>query len=204
MRYPDSGGLSDEGRAKRETVRSQAAEWFAQDMPVAQIARRLRVSSTEGPAGLASKGPGGSACRLDDARLARPSQALKEGPAGHGFDEDQRWTLSRVSAALLDAAHQRLGCPIVVIWDNLNTHRSAAMRELIANREWLRVIRLPAYAPELNPVEHVWSHLERGLGNLLVWGLPVAVVKNSLRRVQYRPRLLDAFFAHTRLDLEPP
>jgi putative transposase len=109
-------------------------------------------------------------------------------------------------AALLDAAHQQLGGPIVVIWDNLNTHRSAAMRELIASRAWLRVIRLPAYAPELNPVEHVWSHIKRGLGNLLVWGVDelVSVVKNRLKRVQYRPGLLDAFLAHTGLDLEPP
>jgi DDE superfamily endonuclease len=109
-------------------------------------------------------------------------------------------------AALLDAAHQQLGGPIVVIWDNLNTHRSAAMRELIAARDWLHVIRLPPYAPELNPVEHVWSHIKRGLGNLFVWGLDelVAGVKNRLKRVQYRPGLLDAFLAHTGLDLEPP
>jgi DDE superfamily endonuclease len=33
-------------------------------------------------------------------------------------------------ARLLDAAHQQLGGPIVVVWDNLNTHRSRAMREL--------------------------------------------------------------------------
>jgi putative transposase len=45
MRYPDSGGLSEQGRVKREAVRLQAAEWFAQDMPVAQITSRLRVSS---------------------------------------------------------------------------------------------------------------------------------------------------------------
>lgn len=109
-------------------------------------------------------------------------------------------------AALLDAAHQQLGGPIVVIWDNLNTHRSAAMRELIATRDWLHVIRLPAYAPELNPVEQVWSQVKRGLGNLLVWGVDelVAVVKNRLRRIQHRPGLLDAFLAHTGLDLEPP
>jgi putative transposase len=109
-------------------------------------------------------------------------------------------------AGLLDAAHQQLGGPILVIWDNLNTHRSAAMRELIAARDWLRVIRLPAYAPELNPVEHVWSHIKRGLGNLLGWGVGelVAVVKNRLKRIQYRPELIDAFLAHTGLDLEPP
>lgn len=45
MRYPDSGGLSKRGRVQREMVRLQAAEWFAQDMSVAGIARRLRVST---------------------------------------------------------------------------------------------------------------------------------------------------------------
>ena len=107
-------------------------------------------------------------------------------------------------AALLDAAHQQLDGPIVLIWDNLNTHISTAMRELTAARDWLHVIRLPAYAPDLNPAEHVWSHVKRGLGNLIVRGIDqlVAVVKNRLKRIQYRPELLDAFLAHT--GLEPP
>ena len=37
-------------------------------------------------------------------------------------------------AALLDAAHRQLGGPIVLVWDNLNTHVSAAMAEVIAAR----------------------------------------------------------------------
>jgi hypothetical protein len=65
--------------------------------------------------------------------------------------------------ALLDAAHQQLGGPIVLIWDNLNVHISAAMRRLIAARDWLHVIRLPAYAPDLNPTEGVWSHCSHGV-----------------------------------------
>ena len=56
-------------------------------------------------------------------------------------------------ARLLDAAHQQLGGPLVVVWDNLNAHVSAAMDELIAARDWLTVYRLPPYAHELNPVE---------------------------------------------------
>jgi len=56
-------------------------------------------------------------------------------------------------ARLLDAAHQQLGGPVVLIWDGLNTHTSRAMRELTAARDWLTVFQLPAYAPELNPVE---------------------------------------------------
>ena len=42
-------------------------------------------------------------------------------------------------ARLLDAAHQQLAGPLVLVWDNLNTHVSAAMSELIAARDWLTV-----------------------------------------------------------------
>ena len=106
---------------------------------------------------------------------------------------------------LLDAAHQQLAAPIVVIWDNLNTHVSAAMRELVAARDWLHVIRLPAYAPDLNPVEAVWSHLKRSIGNLAVDGVDhlLAIIKNRLKSIQYRTDLLEGFLAHTGLALEP-
>jgi putative transposase len=99
-------------------VRLQAAEWFAQDVPAAEIARRLRVSANAvyvwrrrwragGTAALASKGAGGSSCRLDDTRLNRLAQALEQGPAAHGFDEDQRWTLARVSDLIARMFHTR-------------------------------------------------------------------------------------------------
>jgi hypothetical protein len=45
-------------------------------------------------------------------------------------------------ARFLDAAHQQFGSPIVLVWDNLNTHVSRAMRELIAARSWLTVFQL--------------------------------------------------------------
>ena len=32
--------------------------------------------------------------------------------------------------------------------------------------DWLTVIQLPAYAPDLNPVEGAWSVMKNGLGNL--------------------------------------
>jgi transposase len=108
MRYPDGGGLSAQGRAKREAVRMRAAEWFTQQVPVAEIASRLRVSINSvygwrcrwkagGWAALASKGPSGSNCRLDQARLDRLAVALEQGPATHGYTEDQRWTLARAA-----------------------------------------------------------------------------------------------------------
>ena len=108
-------------------------------------------------------------------------------------------------AALLDAAHQQLGGPLVVVWDNLNTHVSAAMTELIDARDWLTVYQLPPYAHELNPVELVWSHLKRSLANLAKRNIAqlTALVKTRLKRMQYRPALLGGFLASTRLDLTP-
>ena len=108
MRYADGGGLTAEGRARRERVRLQAAEMFAQDADPAQIARELRVSTKSvyqwrrawragGEEALASKGPGGSACRLGEGQLARLRAALEAGPAAHGWAEDRRWTLARAA-----------------------------------------------------------------------------------------------------------
>jgi putative transposase len=108
-------------------------------------------------------------------------------------------------AALLDAAHAQLGGPIVLVWDNLNTHVSAAMAELITARPWLTVFRLPPYAHELNPVEPVWSHLKRSLANLTKHTIAelTVLVKTRLKRMQYRPGLLIGFLASTGLDFGP-
>jgi transposase len=108
MRYPDGGGLTAAGRVRREAVRLQAAEMFAQEVSVPEIAKRLRVSQNavyvwrrkwlaDGEAGLVSKGPAGSGCRLSPEQLDELAAALKEGPAVHGYVEDQRWTLARVA-----------------------------------------------------------------------------------------------------------
>ncbi len=106
-------------------------------------------------------------------------------------------------ARLLDAAHQQLGGPIVLVWDNLNTHTSRAMGALISARDWLTVFQLPPYASELNPVEGIWSVLKRSLANLAKRDIIqlTALVKTRLRRMQYRPGLIAGLIAGTRLDL---
>jgi len=60
-----------------------------------------------------------------------------------------------------------------------------------------------AYAPELNPVEPVWSSLKRSLANLVKQDINqlTALVKTRLRRMQHRPGLLDGFLAKTTLTL---
>ena len=122
----------------------------------------------------------------------------------HGKDNRKGFTETGY-AELLDAAHQQLAGPLVVVWDNLNSHVSASMAELAAARDWLTIYQLPPYAHELNPVEPVWSHLKRSLANLAKRNLSelTALVKTRLRRMQYRPALLEGFLASTGLDLTP-
>jgi putative transposase len=117
MRYPDGGGLSPAGRARREEVRRQAAGLFADGVAPVEVARRLRVSSKSayqwrrrwragGPAALASRGPSGADCRLSDRQLDRLRVELDRGPAAHGWP-DQRWTLDRVATLIGRLFHVR-------------------------------------------------------------------------------------------------
>jgi transposase len=118
MRYPDGGGLTVAGRARREQVRLQAAAMYEHDMTPVQVAGELRVSTKSayqwrrrwragGTAALASKGPGGAVCRLGPAQLSRLRAALDQGPAALGWDEDQRWTLARVTTLIGRLFHVR-------------------------------------------------------------------------------------------------
>jgi len=131
-------------------------------------------------------------------RLIYRTHRARRGDKRKGFTETGY-------ARFLDAAHQQLGGPLVVVWDGLNTHVSRAMRELAAARSWLTVCQLPPYASELNPVEPVWSNLKRSLANLTKHNIDqlTALVKTRLRRMQYRPGLLEGFLAKTGLDLTP-
>ncbi|MFE5828629.1 transposase, partial [Streptomyces erythrochromogenes] len=58
-------------------------------------------------------------------------------------------------------AHIRLGGPIVVVRDNLNTHLATGLKRYEAGHDWLTTVRLPAYAPDLNPIQAVWSLVRR-------------------------------------------
>jgi putative transposase len=109
-------------------------------------------------------------------------------------------------AALLDAVHQQLGRRnIVLVWDNSTQHTDTAMRALLAARSWLTVFHLPSYAPDLNPDEGVWASLKKSLANLAACTADqlAALARTRLKRMQYRPELLDGFIAETGLILTP-
>jgi transposase len=131
-------------------------------------------------------------------RLIYRAHRARRGDKRKGFTETDY-------ARPLDAAHQQLHGPVVLVWDGLNTRTSRAMRELIAARTWLTACQLPAYAPDMNPVEPVWSNLKRSLANLTKHNISqlTALIKTRLRQMQYRPGLLEGFLAKPGLDLAP-
>jgi len=47
--------------------------------------------------------------------------------------------------------------PLVLVHDNGNMHRGDPLRELCRDFPRLHLRYLPPYAPELNPVEHLWN-----------------------------------------------
>src|SRR5687768_8821921 len=116
MRYPEGGGLTAEDRARREAVRLCAADLFAQGKSQAEVARVLRVSPMSasrwyrswragGVAALASKGPAGWPCRLNEDQRTQLEAELEAGPAAHGWVEDQRWTLERIVTVIARRFH---------------------------------------------------------------------------------------------------
>ncbi|MFE1442986.1 winged helix-turn-helix domain-containing protein [Streptomyces sp. NPDC058739] len=111
MRYADGGGLTPAGRLRRESVRMQAAELFEQQVRPSEVAGLLRVSVKSvyqwrqlwqdgGREALASLGPSGSRCRLSPRCLQKLAVYLEQGPAAHGWVEDQVWTASRVATLI--------------------------------------------------------------------------------------------------------
>ena len=107
---------------------------------------------------------------------------------------------------LLSAAHTQLRGPIVLIWDNVGLHLSRAMRAWTQARDWLTVYQLLAYAPDLNPVEGIWSGLRRtNLANIAFTDYDhlVTSVRRGLRQIQYRPSIITGCLTGTGLASDP-
>jgi transposase len=92
---------------------------------------------------------------------------------------------------------------LLVIWDGLSAHRSQFVRDYIAGLNGhILTERLPAYAPELNPVEYIWAHLKQHeLPNVCakdLWHLGDRA-RHHLKRMRRRPKLIRAFWKQSAL-----
>ena len=92
---------------------------------------------------------------------------------------------------------------ILILWDGAPIHRSLLVKNYVAaTRGRLQVERLPAYAPELNPVEYMWGHLKtHEIANLIAtqaWELSLEATA-ALRRMRRRNSIIAACYAQAEL-----
>jgi transposase len=87
---------------------------------------------------------------------------------------------------------------IVLIWDGAKIHHCAEVKEFLKRIEArrLRLIRLPAYSPELNPDEGVWRWLKRELGNACADALATLTknLREAIKHLRRKPHVIQGFF----------
>ena len=103
----------------------------------------------------------------------------------------------------LEALVRQIDCPLLIVWDRLAAHRSRLVRDYLDGLQGhVHVEYLPAYAPELNPVEYIWAYWKHHeLPNVCPkdnWQLGQAA-RQTLRRMRRRPRLVAAFWKQASL-----
>ena len=105
----------------------------------------------------------------------------------------------------LQHLQRHIGKPLLVVWDGLTAHRSRLVRDHIESTNGqIHLAWLPAYAPELNPVEFLWGHWKKHeVANLCAESLHQLSyhARQALRRMQRRPTLLRAFWIQSELSL---
>lgn len=60
---------------------------------------------------------------------------------------------------------RQLRGPLIVLLDNSSTHHGGPLARLLRRHPRLHIEHFPAYAPDLNPDEGVWSLAKRELAN---------------------------------------
>jgi transposase len=93
---------------------------------------------------------------------------------------------------------------LLIIWDGAPIHRSRVIKAFLAAgaAPRLHVERLPAYAPELNPGEGLWQQLKGvELRNVCCFDIPHLCheLRDAVKRVRRRPRLIHSFFQGAKL-----
>jgi len=116
--------------------------------------------------------------------------------------DPQHYVTAETVVRFLRTLLRHLRGRVIVVWDGGSSHKGPLIRALCARHPRLHLERLPAYAPELNPVEQVWCHLKYGrLANFVPANL--AHLDQSVRRhlhaVGQVPGLLKALWHGSRL-----
>lgn len=88
--------------------------------------------------------------------------------------------------AFLRRLLKRLRGPIVLLWDSAGIHQRRAVLDFIAAHPRLVLVSFPKYAPELNPVEFVWTQVTTYLAGRAPRDLPElnVLLQAAIRRIR--------------------
>lgn len=104
----------------------------------------------------------------------------------------------------LRGLQQELGASWCLLWDRLNAHRSKKTTASLSTLADLHPFFFPSYAPELNPVEYLWSYCKTNpMANRAVYEVTelATVTRACGRSIQRRQELLRSFIRHSPLFL---
>jgi transposase len=110
---------------------------------------------------------------------------------------------SRQVVEFLEHLLRHLPGKLLIVWDGLRSHRSRVVWNFVREQQgrlWLEF--LPAYAPELNPVEYLWSPWKQHeLPNFCpqTFGELSYQARRALRRMRRRPTLVMASWEQAEL-----
>ena len=120
-------------------------------------------------------------------------------PQGRLFLKDYDHSItSQEVVAFLGQLQRLIPGMLLVIWDGHPIHRSKKLRAYLAGgaAQRIHLEQLPGYAPDLNPMEWVWSYLKVAeLANTPCDHLSEVskLIHKAKRRMQRRPELIQAF-----------
>ncbi len=107
-------------------------------------------------------------------------------------------------AEFIKGIRRNLRGPITLLWDMIEIHRAKPVINYVAKHHTVRVEYFPPYAPELNPVDQIWSYVKYGrLANYCPDSLTELRerITTEFDRLKKRPDLLESLFHHTGLPL---
>ena len=134
--------------------------------------------------------------------IAALSLAAQKRRIGLYFAVHEKNVKAQEVEAFLRQLQRSLGRKLIVVMDRWAVHRKTAKNLFGDQRFWIEW--LPPYAPDLNPVEHVWNHTKYGdLANYVpddVLDLEIEF-RVSIDQTRERPELLRSFFHAAELEI---
>lgn len=92
---------------------------------------------------------------------------------------------------------------LIIVWDGLQAHRSAVVKQYLGRHPEIDIEPLPSYAPEINAEEYCHGYIKRRISNAI--HETAAEIRDhvdrEIRRLRRKPTIIQSFFRRAGLTL---